>query len=50
MTQDTDVSKKKVGLFQLQYPADANDVDIAALKQLVLKNNTNEVYLEGSIK
>jgi hypothetical protein len=51
VTQDTDIAKKDATLFNLRYPPNAADADIAAVQQLVLKNETNkEVVLEGSIK
>lgn len=51
MSQDTDVSHKHASLFKLHYPVTAVDSDIAAVEQLVLKNDTAEgVLLEGSIK
>lgn len=51
ITQDTDMSKKRASAFRLQYPDASTEQDIAAIQQLILKNDTHsEVLLEGSIK
>ena len=45
------MSKKRASAFRLQYPDASTEQDIAAIQQLILKNDTHsEVLLEGSIK
>jgi hypothetical protein len=51
VSQDTDASKKQTSTFRLQYPDSSTEQDIAAVQQLVLKNDSHsEILVEGSIK